>query len=172
MPTEGLRKIVDLSTEKPRGNLPETLSKKYFRSLDGVRIEGDSLDKYGRLEIAGITICFSNYPDRPVSYEIMKGGVASMDILNEKGSVIHSEILKVCRDCQGEVTDFYRGTWDLLPKRVWNNIENISEIEGYFVNKGEYLILGRGKKNLVYNFTQWGDFERRPVRIFFKDKKI
>ena len=171
MPTEGLRKIVDLSMGKPRGNLPETLSKKYFRSLDGVRIEGDSLDKYGRLEIVGITICFSNYPDYPVSYEIVKGGVASIDILNEKGSIIHQEILKVCRDYQGRVMDFYRGHWNLLPRRVWDNIENISEVEGYFAEKGNYLMLGRRERNLVYNFTRWGDFERRPVRIFFKDKK-
>jgi len=129
------------------------------------------LDKYGTLQIAGVTIEFSDYPNYPISYEITKGGVGSIDILNEEMMLIHREILKVCRDCQGDVVDFYRGRWGLLPKRVWDNIENISEIEGYFVEKGNYLMLGRGERNLVYNFTRWGDFERRPVRIFFKNKK-
>ncbi|HAH21533.1 MAG TPA: hypothetical protein DCL49_11600, partial [Candidatus Omnitrophica bacterium] len=171
MSTKGLRKIVDLNTGKTKGSLLEAISKKYLGDLGDVRIEGDNLNDYGVLEIAGITIRFSNYPDHPVSYEIVKGGVVSVDILNDKGGVIHQEILKVCRDCRGKVTDFYRGHWNLLPKRVWDNIENISEIDGHSVEKGNYLILGRGERNLVYNFTRWGDFERRPVRILFKDRK-
>ena len=52
-----------------------------------------------------------------------------------------------------------------MPKWLRKNMEQVSTIEGSFVEEGNYLIL---TKKLTYNFTQWGDFEGRPVQITFK----
>ncbi|MFC1807977.1 HEAT repeat domain-containing protein [Candidatus Omnitrophota bacterium] len=160
---KGIRYAIDSVTGQVRCHLPDQVSKRWLTRLDKVVIMNDRLSKHGKLVMGKDPIAvFHKYKKHQIMYEVERGAVTKVFILNTKGIIVHAELLKVVRDKQGRWISSFKSK--VVPLRVRRQWERIGTIEGFKVEDVNFLKLSR---DYLYIFDHWGNLSNRPLKITF-----
>ncbi len=110
-----------------------------FRKLDDVTIKNVRLGNRGGLFIGGRSwVSLSSYPGAPVEFDVKKGLVVKVRILNETGEVIKTYILSTVHNQQGHIVDvFYNG----IPSAKLRELGNVT-VKDFSLNSAADLSVG------------------------------